>query len=76
MTFMVQDLLDFAQIKAGKFRKNIREFNILEAVNKVVSIQEKQAEDKGISLFSQFKNIINPMIKCDEGRVKQVLMGL
>ena len=23
MSFMVQDLLDYAQIKAGKFRKNI-----------------------------------------------------
>jgi len=29
---MVLDLLDFAQIKAGKFRKNIKKFNIQEAV--------------------------------------------
>jgi hypothetical protein len=28
LTFIVQDLLDFAQIKSGKFRKNIEEFNI------------------------------------------------
>jgi hypothetical protein len=28
MNFMVLDLLDYAQIKAGKFRKNIKEFNI------------------------------------------------
>ena len=24
MSFLIQDLLDFAQIKAGKFRKNIQ----------------------------------------------------
>jgi len=38
MTFMVQDLLDYAQIKAGKFRKNIKPFNIREAIQEVMSI--------------------------------------
>jgi hypothetical protein len=33
MGFMVMDLLDFAQIKAGKFRKSIKFFNIREVVN-------------------------------------------
>ena len=28
MEFLVQDLLDYAQLKAGKFRKNIAKFNI------------------------------------------------
>ena len=32
MSFLIQDLLDFAQIKAGKFRKNIENFNIIDAV--------------------------------------------
>ncbi len=36
MTFLVQDLHDFAQIKAGKFRKTIAPFNIREAVEKVI----------------------------------------
>ena len=38
MSFMVQDLLDFAQIKAGKFRKNIQEFNIREAIEQAMCI--------------------------------------
>ena len=38
MNFLVQDLLDFAQIKAGKFRKNIKEFNIRDAIEEVMSI--------------------------------------
>lgn len=32
MQFIVQDLLDYAQIKAGKFRKNISTFNIKESI--------------------------------------------
>lgn len=45
---MVQDLLDYAQIKAGKFRKNISEFNIRKSVEKVMSIQRLNAQKKGI----------------------------
>lgn len=28
LNFLVQDILDFAQIKEGKFRKNIEVFNL------------------------------------------------
>ena len=38
MNFMVQDLLDYAQIKAGKFRQNYQNFDIREAVKKVMSV--------------------------------------
>ena len=38
MKHLTQDLLDYAQIKAGKFRKNIAEFNIREAIEKVMCI--------------------------------------
>ena len=43
MEFLVQDLLDFAQIKAGKFRKNIKKFNIKEAIESVLNIQSYKA---------------------------------
>ena len=39
MIFLVQDLLDYAQIKAGKFRKNLELFNIRDAVEQVMCIQ-------------------------------------
>ena len=38
MIFIVADLLDYAQIKAGKFRKQIKPFNIREAVENVMCI--------------------------------------
>ena len=38
MSSLIQDLLDYAQIKAGKFRKNITKFNIRDTVEKVMSI--------------------------------------
>ena len=48
MTFIVQDLLDYAQIKAGKFRKNVSVFDIRESIEKVMCIQRKKAEEKGL----------------------------
>lgn len=39
MYFIVQDLLDYAQIKSGKFRRNMLLFNIREAVEQVMCIQ-------------------------------------
>lgn len=38
MEFLVQDLLDYAQMNAGKFRKNIKKFNIKDAIEQVVMI--------------------------------------
>jgi len=35
---MVMDLLDYALIKAGKFRKDIRLFNIRDAIANVILI--------------------------------------
>lgn len=32
LMFLLQDLLDYSQIKAGKFRKNITRFNLHKAV--------------------------------------------
>jgi Ca2+-binding EF-hand superfamily protein len=43
MCFMVQDLLDYAQIKAEKFRKVLKTFNIRESVDKVMCIQRQKA---------------------------------
>mmetsp|Transcript_17577 Transcript_17577/g.27158 ORF Transcript_17577/g.27158 Transcript_17577/m.27158 type:complete len:100 (-) Transcript_17577:1055-1354(-) len=91
MTFMVQDLLDFAQIKAKKFRKNITEFNIRDAVESVMIVQKKKATDQHIELFATYENIsedhdedlpagypavFSPLVCTDEARVKQVLLGL
>ena len=39
MSFLIQDLLDFAQIKNGKFRKNVAEFNLIDAIEEVIAIQ-------------------------------------
>ncbi len=39
MSFLVEDLLDFSQLNAGKFRKYTKKFNLKETIEEVMSIQ-------------------------------------
>ena len=59
MSFLVDDLLDFAQLNAGKFRQNIKEFDIKEAIDEVISIQKDKANMMGIKLECIYKNQIH-----------------
>ena len=57
MDFLVQDLLDYAQIKAGKFRLNIQPFDIIDAIENVMSIQKFKADERGIDFFIVAENL-------------------
>ena len=57
MSFLVQDFLDYAQIKSGNFRTNIRPFDAREMIEKVICIQREKAEDSGLDLKSIFVNL-------------------
>ena len=50
MEFLVQDLLDYSQIKAGKFRKNLKHFDIKNTVTETFGILKTKADAKNISL--------------------------
>lgn len=84
MTFLVQDLLDYAQIKSGKFRKNLSSFNVVNTIEKCMRIQRRKAEGKGIQLFVEYPTFdidssasnASPMIYTDEQRLMQVILNL
>lgn len=38
LKFLVQNMLDYAQIRAGKLRKNITRFSIKDSIEKVINI--------------------------------------
>ena len=50
LNFLVQDILDFAQIKENKFRKNIQNFDLKESIQEVVNVQQYKAEQLGINV--------------------------
>ena len=77
MTFIIQDMLDYGQIKSGKFRKKFTTFNVRELIREVISIQKRQADEKNIDLYATFKSISDdeeaaplllhsPLLICDK----------
>ena len=69
MTNLIQDLLDYAQIKAGKFRKNLKRFNIHDTIEEIMSIQKRQAEVKNIRLYAEFKGFSQKDLQNRDGSV-------
>ena len=56
LQFHVKDTLGLAQIKAGKFHKNVERINIERTVQEVVKIQEYNAQQKNIILTYEMIN--------------------
>ena len=50
----VEDILGFAQIKAGKFSKVEKKFNIKRCIEEIISILSYQAESKEVTISCQF----------------------
>lgn len=40
----VEDILGFAQLKAGKFFKNISKFNLQKSLQHIIQIQQHQSD--------------------------------
>jgi signal transduction histidine kinase len=71
-------MLDFAQIRTGKFRKDISRFDIREAIGEIVNVQALKAEYEGINLGYKVENFEagNFVISSDMLRIQQVLLNL
>lgn len=50
LSFLVNDILDYAQISSGKFRKNFSRFNIQECVEEIILVMRFKIEQIGINL--------------------------
>ena len=71
--------MDYSQIKSDKFRKKIEATNIRKTIDTVMTIQKKNAADKGIQLLAKFPGfsetedensmLMSPVIMVDESRI-------
>jgi len=71
--YMVQDLLDMAQIKSDKFRKNISTFDIKNSIRAILSIQRLKAKEKNVQLPIEFVGMDSTetyLVTSDEHRIQ------
>ena len=57
MGFLINDMLDYAQLSAGQFRKCFNNFNLIQSVADILKIMQFKADELGINIQVDFENI-------------------
>ena len=73
---LINDILDYAKIEAGRLEVKSVEFDALAVVESVARVLSIQAEHKGLSLAVEPAPGLTPALAADPGRTRQVLMNL
>lgn len=76
MIKIINNILDFSKIQAGKFTIEKREFSFHEMMNKLVKTNRPVIEEKGLHLLCNVSSDIPDHIIGDELRLTQVLNNL
>jgi PAS domain S-box-containing protein len=73
---IINDLLDFAKIEAGKLELDPAAFSLRTAVGDTLRALAVRAHDKGLALTSQVQPDVPDALVGDAGRLRQVLLNL
>jgi PAS domain S-box-containing protein len=73
---IINDILDFSKIEANKIEFVNDDFSIYESVNHVVESVRYNAEEKGVTISSEFSEDVPFWVKGDQVRFGQILLNL
>ncbi|EAS02037.2 ATPase, histidine kinase-, DNA gyrase B (macronuclear) [Tetrahymena thermophila SB210] len=73
---LINDILDYSQLRRDKFRLIIEEICLTQCILDVLDLFEIQAEQKNINISAKFINLQQDYIMQDERRIKQILVNL
>ncbi|MCK6624024.1 MAG: ATP-binding protein [Anaerolineae bacterium] len=76
LTNLVNELLDQAQLEAGRLRLNIRPFAPADLVNNTLARMNVLAQAKGLSLATDIDPDMPAMLQGDAARLQQILVNL
>ncbi len=76
MQKLIDDLLDYSKVEAGKLSVEVRGIKILRLMDSIKATYQKAAENKNISLVVKINNNVSPLLRGDPTRLRQVLSNL
>eukprot|EP00347_Sterkiella_histriomuscorum_P003008 403365951 len=76
MCFLVNDLLDFFQIRNGKFKKKLEWVDLNNSFRELIDMFSIGSNEKGIQIFYEISSDFPVSLYLDEQRTKQVLLNL
>ncbi len=73
---LINDLLDYSKIAAGKFDLESAEFTLRDIIEETIELLAPRASSKGLELFCEIDQIVPKYLLGDARRLRQVLMNL
>lgn len=73
---LIDEILDFSRIEAGKLALVKMPFKIVETVETCVALLEPRAVDKGLTISFSIVGDAPPLLSGDEPRVRQIVLNL
>jgi PAS domain S-box-containing protein len=73
---IINDVLDFSKVEAGKLELEIIDFDLRSAVEEVTALFSQQAVDKGVELIHFIRFDVPTYLQGDPGRLRQILSNL
>ncbi len=73
---LVNDILDIGRIEAGKIALQIEDVNPRHVLDSTLPLIAVQAAEKGLELRDETTQMALPLVRADEGRLRQVLLNV
>lgn len=73
---LINDLLDQAQMEAGKLKIRYETIKLADLLDNLHSVMDKITEDKGLTLTSEIDPDMPEMLRGDSARLQQILVNL
>lgn len=72
---IVNDILDYSKIEAGRLDLEIIEFDVVELVEGTAELVAQRARDKQLSLVTFVDPAVPRFLRADPGRIRQILLN-
>ncbi len=76
LLYVINDILDYSKIEAGKLLLRQDEYNLLELLAECKDIMQVKAEEKNLKLICRPDPVIPAWVVGDRGRLRQILINL
>ncbi|RLU02764.1 MAG: response regulator [Ketobacter sp.] len=73
---VINDVLDYSKIEAGKLQIDNTVFDLRQSVNEALTLFKPLFKQKGVELNISFEKSVPTLVSCDPQRLRQILMNL
>ncbi|MEE2732974.1 MAG: ATP-binding protein [Pseudomonadota bacterium] len=73
---VINDVLDYSKIEAGKLQIDNTVFDLRQSVNEALTLFKPLFRQKGLELNISFEKSVPTLVNCDPQRLRQILMNL